>query len=243
MSLNGAMLTNHAKFPDGPGHRVSVVSCVVCCLYLALGTTVSQALAQVAASTPKVTASVPRASSSGLTRPASPTKALSGPAWKDLKPAQQLSLKPLAANWSTMAEAEKRKWIAVAANYSKLTPSEQAKMHSHMTEWSSLSQQQRSQARLNFARSKPLTPTQKTETWQAYQALSPEQKKALVSTAPAKPKGGAIATKPVPPQKQVKIPLSRKPLKPLASASAAVDRNTLLPHSPTQIEPAQVKTN
>ncbi len=227
MSLNGAVLINRAKF----------------CLYLALGTMVSQALAQVAASAPKVAASALRPSSPGLAKPARPTKALTGPSWQELKPAQQLSLKPLAANWSTMADAEKRKWIAVAANYAKLTPLEQAKMHSRMTEWSSLSQQQRTQARLNFARSKPLTPTQKTATWQAYQALSPEEKKRLVSAAPAKPKGGAIATKPVPPQKLAKIPVSRKPSKPLANASAAVDRNTLLPHSPTQIEPAPLKLN
>ncbi len=156
-------------------------------------------------------------------------------AWQELTPAQQLSLKPLAANWNTLGEAKKRKWIAMAANYPRLAPAEQEKLHSRMAEWVSLSQKQRDQARLNFAQSKQLTPTQKAATWQAYQALSPEEKQKLAISATPKPTGAAAAVKPVPPQKLAAIPVTRqtpKQLPRLAAATHGVNRNTLLPHSP-----------
>jgi len=168
------------------------------------------------------------------------------PAWQDLTPAQQLSLQPLAANWGTLDEAKKRKWIAVAANYAKLSPTEQAKLHSRMNEWTALSQQQRTQARLNFARAKKISPSQKTATWEAYQSLSPEEKKKLAVSGPPKPVGAAAASKPVPPQKLTKITGSRQAPKQAPQAEAptpAVNRNTLLPYStptgPASAPPSQ----
>jgi hypothetical protein len=171
-----------------------------------------------------------------LVKPANSSGSTYRPTWQDLTPAQQISLQPLALNWSTMEAAEKRKWIAMAANYAKLTPAEQIKLHSRMTEWSSLSKQQRSQARLNFAKSKQLTSNQKTATWEAYRALSPEERKKLVVSAPAKPKGAAMAIKPVPAQKLARIPVASPPPRLAASlptAGPAVDRDTLLPHLQT----------
>ncbi|MFM6991176.1 MAG: DUF3106 domain-containing protein [Rhodoferax sp.] len=90
------------------------------------------------------------------------------PLWKDLTPAQQQSLKPLAANWSGINEGQKRKWIALSKNFPAKSPAEQAKLHSRMTEWVSLSQQQRTQARLNFAETKTLSPSEKTAQWNAF---------------------------------------------------------------------------
>jgi hypothetical protein len=159
----------------------------------------------------------------------------------DLTPAQQLSLKPLAAKWGTLGEAQKRKWIAIAANYPNLSQEEQVKLHSRMTEWVSLSHQQRDQARLNFADSKQLTPSQKTATWEAYQALSPDEKKKLAISARPKPAGAAIATKPVPPKKLATIPLIKETQKESPKISAAkqtVNKNTLLPHPPPPLEAA-----
>jgi hypothetical protein len=174
--------------------------------------------------------------------PKFPTK----PAWQDLTPAQQLSLKPLAANWGTLDEARKRKWIAVAANYANLSPTEQAKLHSRMNEWSSLSEQQRTQARLNFARAKQLSPGKKTATWEAYQALSPDEKKKLAISAPPKPVGAAAAIKPVSLQKMTSIPVTRKTPKQAPHISAVpqvLNRNTLLPPSKPLAEPALAPTN
>ncbi|MDO8250468.1 MAG: DUF3106 domain-containing protein [Rhodoferax sp.] len=165
----------------------------------------------------------------------------SKPAWQDLTPAQQVSLMPLAASWNTLGESHKRKWIAIAANYPALAPAEQEKLHSRMTEWVSLSQQQRAQARLNFAQSKQLSPSQKAATWQAYQALSPEEKQKLAISATPKPAGAAAAVKPVPPQKLATVPVTRRTPKQLPKLSAsdqAVNRNTLLPHAPPPAKPS-----
>lgn len=160
------------------------------------------------------------------------------PAWRDLTSAQQLSLKPLAEHWNTLEETHKRKWIAIAANYPILTPPEQVRMHSRMTEWASLSKQQRAQARLNFTQSKQHTPTQKTATWEAYQALSPEEKKKLATQAPKKTASIATAAKRPPSEKLVVVPEPKKSASGIIQIAPIkhqmVNRYTLLPNSPQQ---------
>ena len=194
-------------------------------------------------------ASAPSASKlpkpAALVKTSSVSRSSAKQAWQDLTPAQQLALQPLAANWGTLDAAQKRKWIAVAANYESLSPTEQAKIHSHMNEWAALSQQQRTQARLNFARAKKISPNQKTATWQAYQSLSAEEKKKLATAAPPKPVGAAAATKPVSSKKLTNIALTRQASKPMPAASAAspaVDRNTLLPKAMPPLKPASASS-
>ena len=68
-----------------------------------------------------------------------------------------------------------------------------------MTEWAALSPQQRTQARLNFAETKQLSPDDKKAKWEAYQALPPEEKRKLAAGA-AKPPPTAAAVKPVAPR-------------------------------------------
>jgi hypothetical protein len=167
--------------------------------------------------------------------PSSKSATTAKSAWKDLTPAQQQALQPLAERWGSLGVENKRKWLALSRNYPSLPPAEQAKLHSRMSEWVSLSQQQRTQARLNFAETKKLTPEQKAEQWQAYQALSPEEKKKLAAKAPSKPAGVAIA-KPASPQKLADVPVTRHaPIKGarLAAAKYPVQQNTLLPQPPT----------
>lgn len=219
------------------GTGVLVAGCIYC-FVMALP---FQVLAQNTASAPLLPLSAPKAAiSNASTKNLIASKIIARPEWKDLTPEQQLSLKPLAAEWNTLEEARKRKWLALARNYQTLSPTEQAKLHSRMTEWVSLSPQQRTQARLNFARSKQLTPTQKAATWEAYQALSPEEKQKLATLATPKPIGAATATKPVSVHKLAIIPVTRKTPKQtpkLATASDTVNQKTLLPHTPP-VEPA-----
>lgn len=222
-----------------------VFGAIFCFLTLSMAT--SQALAQGVQATPQQAASaIKRPSPAAPTKtPNAPNKS-SQPTWQDLTPAQQVSLRPLAANWSSLNSARKRKWIALAANYSALAPVEQAKLHSRMTEWASLSQKQRNQARLNFAQAKQLSPTQKAATWQAYQALSPEEKQKLAKSAPPKPTGAAAATRPVAPEKLTKVPLAKHATKQVSEAPAinqAVNRNTLLPHAKPLLEPKPTQQN
>lgn len=173
-------------------------------------------------------------SASGKT--ATPVNVVTKPLWQDLTPLQQASLKPLAANWAGISEAQKRKWIALAQNYNAMAPADQGKLHSRMTQWVSLSAEQRTQARLNFAETKKLTPGEKAANWKAYQALSPEEKQKLASQNSAKPVGAAAAVKPVAPQKLANVPSTRKSVKPdeLSAHNDMVDAHTLLPRSVPQ---------
>ena len=175
---------------------------------------------------------------SGAQSPVPSAKAAVGvttkPSWQDLTGQQQAALRPLAANWATLSEASKRKWLAVSKNYSSLAVTEQTKMHSRMAEWVNLSQQQRPQARLQYAQTKQLSPQEKTATWQAYQALSPEERQKLAAKAATKPVGAATAIKPAPPQKLAVVPVTRKtPTRSakVAVARDAVDQKTLLPRT------------
>lgn len=157
----------------------------------------------------------------------------SKPLWQELTPAQQQSLKPLAANWATINEGQKRKWLALSKNYPSLAPAEQAKLHGRMTEWASLSQTQRNQARLNFAETKKMAPDEKAANWQAYQALSPEEKQKLAASAPPAQTGATAAVKPVPAQKLANVPTTRNSQKPptVAANTPDIHTNTLLPRN------------
>lgn len=169
-----------------------------------------------------------------------PASAVTKPLWQDLTPVQQASLKPLAANWSSISEAQKRKWIALTQNYNAMAPADQGKLHSRMTQWVSLSAEQRTQARLNFAETKKLTPDEKAANWKAYQALSPEEKQKLAAQNNAKPVGAAAAVKPVAPQKMANVPSTRKSAKPgeLSAQYEMVDAHTLLPRPSPHDVPA-----
>lgn len=131
--------------------------------------------------------------------------AVSKPSWAELTPLQQQALKPLTLSWSTISEAQKRKWLEVSKNYPTLSPADQGTLHSRMNEWVALSPQQRAEARLNFGKTKELstqlTPDEKKAKWQTYQALSAEEKQQLASKATPRPAGAAPAIKPVAPQK------------------------------------------
>jgi hypothetical protein len=118
--------------------------------------------------------------------------------WDKLTVAQKTALQPLYANWSSLSEGHKRKWIAVSANFAQFSPEDKTKLHSRMTEWAGLSAKQREQARINFAQTKELTAQDKQAKWESYKALPPETKQALanIDVAP-KPTGAATAAKPV----------------------------------------------
>jgi Protein of unknown function (DUF3106) len=133
------------------------------------------------------------------------------PLWSDLSAAEQAALRPLSANWDGMGIGQKRKWQTVAKDFNKLPAAQQTKMHTRMTEWTALSPKQRADARINFAENRELTdgltPEQRKAQWQAYQQLSPEEKRKLAESAPkASIAGAAQATKPQPVLKKEPTP-------------------------------------
>jgi hypothetical protein len=167
-----------------------------------------------------------------------------GPTWRELAANQQKALAPLQPQWDTLNEAQKRKWLAVSANFPKMSGEEQAKLHSRMTEWAALSPQQRTMARLNFGETRKLSADDKKAKWEAYQALSPEEKKSLAAKAAApKPPTTAAAVRPVPKEKLAHLPQRPRPSSDakaprIAAAPNQVDRNTLLPQ-PERLPPPQ----
>jgi len=150
--------------------------------------------------------------------------------WADLSPKQQQALQPLAGAWPTLSEAQKRKWIALSRNYQRMAPQDQARLHSRMTDWVALSPHQRTQARLNFAETKGLSADDKKAKWEAYQALSPEEKRKLAAGAPARTPPAAAALKPVPAQKLAKVP--RPPRKSRKAPPAEAQPASPVPANP-----------
>ncbi len=112
-------------------------------------------------------------------------------AWNRLSARQQAALQPLAPIWNEINASRKRKWIALSADFEKLSPAERAKLHGRMREWAALSNADRNQARLNFAETRGLSSEQKKAHWEAYQALTPEQKQQLASQASSQTAIGA----------------------------------------------------
>jgi hypothetical protein len=219
---------------------------VVAALLVAAGTVWAQSVAPapqvqpqpqpsgstVAQSAPSVSTQTRPRSAPARSAPAA--KAEAPPGWAELNAAQQQSLAPLSGTWRKLSEAHKRKWLALSANYPTLPAAEQALLHSRMAEWAALSPRQRTQARLNFAETRVVPPTDKKAKWEAYQALPAEEKRKLAAGAVAAkppPPPTAAAVKPVPQQKMAKIPKPKKPdgTAKIAVVPGQVDRNTLLP--------------
>lgn len=124
----------------------------------------------------------------------------SGPRWQELSPSQRSTLKPLERDWASIDAPRKQKWLEIAARYPSMPPAEQQRISARMNEWGRLSPAERGQARLNFQASRQLTPEERQARWQAYQALSPEQRGKLAERAvPAgsgAPRGAESARKP-----------------------------------------------
>ncbi|WCM95143.1 DUF3106 domain-containing protein [Acidovorax sp. NCPPB 2350] len=152
-----------------------------------------------------------------------PDGAGTGPGWNELTTAQKQALHPLRERWALMSEAQKRHWITLAATFPTLSPQEQEKLRARITEWASLSGQQRSQARLNYALTNKLAVDDKRAQWEAYLALSEEEKKQLAARAAPKPTGAATAVRPVPPRKLARVP----------AATAAAPNRANAPKIPT----------
>ena len=165
-------------------------------------------------------------------KPGQPLPAPSeGPGWETLNTPQKLALYPLAERWAFLGSLQKRRWLAMAQSFASLPEEEQARLHDRMTAWASLSAQQRNQARLNFAVTNRLSPQDKRTQWDAYQALSEEEKRKLAARAGTKPQGAAPALRPTASKRLAKVPAAINPpgnpanppkIPPAASAPARI---------------------
>lgn len=165
-------------------------------------------------------------------RPPDMTAPAPGPAWSALTLVQRQALYPLERRWPFLSELQKRRWMALAQSFTSLSEAERVKLHERMADWASLSAQQRNQARLNFATANKLAPDNKRAQWEAYQALSDEEKRRLAAGVARRSQGAATALRPVAERKLAQVP-----------AATAQDANPINPPKiprPTGYAPVQV---
>ena len=151
--------------------------------------------------------------------------------WQNLTPSQKKALAPLAPHWAQISPAQKNKWLAMSNNFDNLSPREQATLHNRMADWASLSPQQRAQARLSFNETKPLGVDQKKSQWEAYQALSQDDRKKLAAQQTTKIQGAATASQPTSPQKVIPLLGKSPPTESISKTTPVIviDKKTLLP--------------
>lgn len=114
-------------------------------------------------------------------------RAEEGPRWQELSSTQRSALKPLEREWPGIDASRKQKWLEIASRFHGLPPAEQQRMSERMTQWAKLSPSERGQARQNFQEARQLTPQERQARWEAYQALTPEQRRQLAPGQPAAP--------------------------------------------------------
>ncbi|MGJ7511377.1 DUF3106 domain-containing protein [Variovorax sp. GT1P44] len=196
-------------------------------------------------STARAQPNKPAASAAQATTPAA-KQPVSKPLWRDLTTRQQRALQPLAASWDDLTEPHKRKWLAISRDYAKLPAADQEVLHSRMTEWATLSNQQRAQARLNFADVKQVPVDERKAKWEAYKALSDEEKGKLAARASTSGTPGAAPTiRPVPAQKLAPVPalgpdgqhMPRIQLAPPPAPMTAAARPPVAPAVPAPVSP------
>ncbi len=119
--------------------------------------------------------------------------------WASLTRDQKKHLAPLASQWHTLDGTSRDKWITLANRFPQLSPAEQQRLQARMTQWSQLPAQQRGEARLRFQNTRQLSPAERQQSWAAYQALSPEERRELAQQARRKQKPVVLpATEPGP---------------------------------------------
>jgi hypothetical protein len=141
-------------------------------LLVALGGGPTAALAQTLAQAPAA-------------KPAAPAAQLDAgePAWRALTTRQRQNLAPLERDWSGLSAASKAKWLEVSQRLPTMPVDEQQRVQARMAEWARLTPAERGQARLSFQEKKALTPEQKQQRWEAYQALPDDHRRALAAKA------------------------------------------------------------
>lgn len=117
--------------------------------------------------------------------------------WSSLSPGQRAAIGQLEQDWNRLSPAQQHKWLEVANRLPTRTAPEQERTQQRMSEWSRLGPQERAQSRLNFQELRQLSREERQQQWEAYQALSGDQRRALAEqAAQADARRGARAPQP-----------------------------------------------
>ncbi len=128
-----------------------------------------------------------------------PTVVDRAPSWASLNVAQQQALMPMKRDWASIDPNRKQKWLEVAAKFPSMPADERERVQARMAEWARLTPNERAGARLQFRDTRRLPADERQARWQAYQALTPEERSKLAQRAKPVAKAasaGEAATKP-----------------------------------------------
>ena len=114
-------------------------------------------------------------------------------AWEQLTPAQRQALAPLQRDWPSIDANRQQKWIEVATRFPQMSPDERRRLQDRMAEWARLTPEERTRARLQFQETRQLPAEEKRARWEAYQALSEEERRALAERTAPPAKGSPAA--------------------------------------------------
>ena len=103
--------------------------------------------------------------------------------WQDLTPLQQGQLQSLERDWSGIGTRQKQKWLELATRMPSMSADERQRIQARMAGWAKLTPDERGLARLRFQQAKQLPMQDRQDRWDAYQSLSPDQKKQLAARA------------------------------------------------------------
>ncbi len=164
--------------------------------------------------------------------------------WSQLSASQRKALAPLASQWASLAPSSRVKWVEVARRFDQLAPSEQARVQERMASWAALPSDRRGEARLRYQQSRQLPAGQRQEKWQAYQALSNEEKQDLGRQAQRRSKPVMLPDRVAGPREPAQAFGNKRTTS--ASGSPAKSNTvpnavTASPRQPTVVSPATVK--
>jgi hypothetical protein len=120
------------------------------------------------------------------------------PAWASLTPAQQQALAPLQREWPTIDATRKQKWLEVAGKFPRMPADERLRVQERMAEWARMTPTERAGARMQYQEAKRLPAEERQAKWQAYQALSPEERESLAQRAKPAAKAASASDTPKP---------------------------------------------
>ena len=178
----------------------------------------------------------------GLPPPVSAVEVGANPSWSQLTPAQQHALKPLANQWNSLEPGSKDKWLNVASRFAQLPPQEQARVQDRMTQWAKLPPKTRGEARLRFQQTRQLPSQELQQKWEAYQALSEADRRALAQKARRKQHPVLLADDMAGPREQSQVFSGRTPVTKIQEKKSNVVPATLSSApAPTSASPSLVK--
>lgn len=101
------------------------------------------------------------------------------PRWAALSTDERSVLAPLQSSWEGMEPESRQKWRQIARRFPDMPASRQERVRERMNDWAGMTREQRVLARQTFTRTKGLSREERRAQWEAYQALTPEERAAL----------------------------------------------------------------